>query len=504
MESVLVSPKLLWLVVLLGVVVRVRQYAANRSLWLDESFVALNIIGRGMHRLLTAPLDFNQTAPAGFLFVEKLSAELFDKGEYALRAFLPLLCGIVGLLLYPKLALRVVGPAGAVIAVALFAFSGPLIYYSSELKPYAGDIAATFAIALFGLATLDHRLSIRRAVAYGFLGFVLIQLTYAGILAAAGTGAALITIFLLDRRWAHPGSIIVLVASWAVGGAVFIFSRPGIETSQFAGQGSSGQGSSGQGSFAPFPASKASFTWYLSRVREVVGDANFLLSRWALLLVVILAIAGAVNLWVETGDSLRSIVAPVIATVAASSAHKYPLFPRTMLFFVPLLLLLIANGIVVLARRLPVAVGATAAAFVVAGLLAQVSFAGPSSIARPVHREEIKQSLTYVGRHWRAGDVLYLQYGSQYAFAYYSECACFRLREIGRCVPSGLCVGLPCRDRRTSLRAHSSRRVRALSWGRRSGLQQTLRSTQGTRHRSLDIGELGFSSPGITVCENSI
>jgi hypothetical protein len=104
MESVLVSPKLLWLVVLLGVVVRVRQYAANRSLWLDESFVALNIIGRGMHRLLTAPLDFNQTAPAGFLFVEKLSAELFDKGEYALRAF-PLLCGIVGLLLYPKLAL---------------------------------------------------------------------------------------------------------------------------------------------------------------------------------------------------------------------------------------------------------------------------------------------------------------------------------------------------------------------------------------------------------------
>jgi len=113
MESVLVSPKLLWLVVLLGVVVRVRQYAANRSLWLDESLVALNIIGRGMHRLLTAPLDFNQTAPAGFLFVEKLSAELFDKGEYALRAF-PLLCGIVGLLLYPKLALRVVGPVGAV------------------------------------------------------------------------------------------------------------------------------------------------------------------------------------------------------------------------------------------------------------------------------------------------------------------------------------------------------------------------------------------------------
>ena len=201
--------------------------------------MARRIVGRTQHnRPGHAPTPdcsarFQPDGACRIPFVEKLSAQLFDKGEYALRAF-PFLCGIVGLLLYPKLALRVVGPAGAVIAVALFAFSEPLIYYSSELKPYAGDIAATFAIALVGLATLDHRLSIRWAVAYGFLGFVLIQLTYAGILAAAGTGAALITIFLLDRRWAHPGSIIVLVGSWAVGAAVFILSRPGIETSQFA------------------------------------------------------------------------------------------------------------------------------------------------------------------------------------------------------------------------------------------------------------------------------
>ena len=49
LEAILLSRQLLWLVVLLGLVVRIRQYAANRSLWLDESFFALNIIGRGMH-----------------------------------------------------------------------------------------------------------------------------------------------------------------------------------------------------------------------------------------------------------------------------------------------------------------------------------------------------------------------------------------------------------------------------------------------------------------------
>jgi hypothetical protein len=60
-------------------------------------------------------------------------------------------------------------------------------------------------------------------------------------------------------------------------------------------------------------------------------------------------------------------------------------------------------------------------------LLAEVSFGGIYNIAQPVRREEIKQSLTYVARHWRAGDVLYIHHPSQYAFGYYSECACFRL-----------------------------------------------------------------------------
>jgi hypothetical protein len=420
MESILVSRELLWLVALVGVGLRVREYAANRSLWLDEAFFALNIINRGMHGLLTAPLDYNQTAPAGFLFVEKALVDVFDKGEYTLRAF-PLVFGVVGVLLYALLSRRVLGPAGAIIAVALFAVAGPLVYYSSELKPYSGDIAATIAISLMALAALDDRLDIRRALALGLLGFVLIQVTYAGILAAAGTGVVLVTIFVLDRRPARPGPLIALLGTWVVGGVVFLSSRPGLETTQFT------RGEGRYGRFAPLPVSRADATWYVDRAKDVVRDANLPLTRWPLYFVVLLAIVGTVNLIARNWRVFAVLVAPVVATLAVSGAHKFPLLARTILFFVPLLLLLVANGIVVLTRRLPRFVGAGAAALVVAALLAQVSSAGVYQIGQPFRRSEIKDFMTYVARHWRAGDVLYVHYSSQYAFGYYSECGCFRL-----------------------------------------------------------------------------
>jgi hypothetical protein len=418
MESVLVSRELLGFIVLLGVVVRVRQYAANRSLWLDESFLALNVIGRNMHGLLTDPLDFNQTAPAGFLFVEKLATEVFDKSEYSLRAF-PLVCGLASLPLYAWLARRVIGPAAAVIAVALFAVAGPLIYYSSELKPYAGDVAATIAISLMGLELLERRVSVRHAAAFALLGFVLIQLTYAGILAAAGVGATLVVILAVRREWDRWPSVVPVVGAWAVGAGVFLFSHVGIERSYFT----PGEGRLGR--FAPFPASKADITWYLDRVREVIGDAN--LGDVRLIPLAILAVAGVISLATRSKAALAVLAAPVIATVVASGAHRYPLLARTMLFLVPLMVLLIATGIVALARRLPVFVGAGAAALVIGYLVAQASSAGVYDVFHPVERSEIKKTLIYVARNWHPGDVLYVHYASQYAFGYYSECGCLRL-----------------------------------------------------------------------------
>ena len=50
----------------LGVLLRLRAYFHNRALWLDEVYLALNLVPRSYAELLQ-PLDHDQGAPLGFL-----------------------------------------------------------------------------------------------------------------------------------------------------------------------------------------------------------------------------------------------------------------------------------------------------------------------------------------------------------------------------------------------------------------------------------------------------
>ena len=59
-----------WLIILFGTLLRLTQYLSNRSLWLDEANLALNIVNRSFLQLLK-PLDNNQGAPIGFLMLER-------------------------------------------------------------------------------------------------------------------------------------------------------------------------------------------------------------------------------------------------------------------------------------------------------------------------------------------------------------------------------------------------------------------------------------------------
>lgn len=139
-ESALSSPtKFEWTIIVFGALLRLTQFLSNRSLWLDEAKLALNIVNRSFVQLCK-PLDYGQGAPIGFLMLERSALHLFGSGEYALRLF-PFLAGMISLLLFYQLAKQSV-PTGAVpIPPGLFATSAPLIYYSSEVKQYSGDVA---------------------------------------------------------------------------------------------------------------------------------------------------------------------------------------------------------------------------------------------------------------------------------------------------------------------------------------------------------------------------
>ena len=95
-------------VITLGVAARTAHFFANRSLWLDEAMLGLNIGERSFAELLQ-PLAFNQAAPLGFLWLEKLAVTLLGVSEMALRLF-PLLAGIFGLFVFAVLGRRLLAP----------------------------------------------------------------------------------------------------------------------------------------------------------------------------------------------------------------------------------------------------------------------------------------------------------------------------------------------------------------------------------------------------------
>src|SRR6516225_1949700 len=70
--------------VAVGLLARLVRYLVACPMWPDEYQLAANLIDRGFLELLS-PLQNNQVAPIGFLWIELAASRAFGFSEYALR-----------------------------------------------------------------------------------------------------------------------------------------------------------------------------------------------------------------------------------------------------------------------------------------------------------------------------------------------------------------------------------------------------------------------------------
>jgi len=180
------SQTLVWVFLILGIVLRLRQYLFNRSLWLDESMLSLNIVRRSAAELLKL-LDYAQTAPLGFLWLEKLAVHYFGTGELALR-LVPLLCGIASVALFALLARKLLPPSAVAIAVGLFSVSEPLIYYSSEVKQYSTDVAFALILCLAAIPLFEASSRISGVLSISAAGGIALWFSNPSVFILAGVG----------------------------------------------------------------------------------------------------------------------------------------------------------------------------------------------------------------------------------------------------------------------------------------------------------------------------
>lgn len=416
------------LALVVGVMLRLLQYAVNRSLWLDEGLLVSNILPRTWAGLLE-PLHRGQTAPLGFMAVEKALATVLGPSELVLR-LVPLLAGLAALLLFPRVARRYVSRDALPVAVGLVALAPFLIYYSSEVKQYSLDALCSVVVLGFAARLARDPHDRRTAVMFGVFGVVAVWFSQPVVFMLGGTGLVLGLRALRrgDRRALLPlaGAAVAWLASFA---GSYPISRNQVKDPEY-------MKAFWEPGFIPLlPRNLHEWTWFprmLGRLfREPMGVMGDPSTTAAQVLNIAGPVAGGVAflagcVWTWRRRRLRALLllAPLGLALCASAARVYPLGAlqlstgRVLVYLVPVLALVMAQGAVAIRRSLPGRAGAAAFAAVVAVMfLPSVSYA---TLAVPQVRAEVKPLLQYAAENRRPGDVMYVFYNGQAVFEYYA------------------------------------------------------------------------------------
>lgn len=328
--------------VVIGLVLRLIVFLQNRSLWFDEMSLWGNIAQESPFRF-DHPLTGDQLAPFGFLVIERMVAWVYGTGQMALRV-VPLLAGMGALVLFSRLAARVLPERPALVALALFALSDDLIYYSSELKPYSVDVFMAVGMVLATVTSLGVSPTLRWAALMALATAFSPWWSFPSAFIVAGCGLVLVVESAAHgrRRDAHVWTMVGLawfasfVVAYRASKAIltpyttmyafwdFAFLSP-VEPGRW------------------LDAAKAS-----GILLEIfVNPLNLLapVNRWLAIALPILLFAGGI-VWLarRSPGVVLAAIAPVVLNAIASELKFYPLHGRLSLGLAPLAFLLIAAG----------------------------------------------------------------------------------------------------------------------------------------------------------------
>jgi 4-amino-4-deoxy-L-arabinose transferase-like glycosyltransferase len=409
--------------VTIGVALRLAHFLARPSLQLDEARLALDVATRSWTGLLR-PLDYDQTAPPIFLWLEKAAILFGGVNDLAFRlpAIVP---GILCLPLLYVVARRVAAERAALIATAIAAVSPLFIQYSVESKPYAVDVLVALVLVYLALDWAEAARSARAAGRMMAAGAVAVWGSTPSIFVLAGIAAAL---------WLGPSAtrpprawLAAVTIAWATSFAIvyLLFYHP-VAANPYMQQywaeslvtlwRPHALWRAWQG--ARDVAWQVFFGGTTEPPKSADEDATVALGAAAIIL-----LAGA-GLWhLAARDRRRALflLGPLVAVLTASTLGLYPIAARVMLFVAPTLIILVAAAPGAMASR-PAASPA---------LRAAASFAGLVLLLPPLKRdlllawhptafEHVRPAVAEFRRRALPGEPIYVFTGTLPAWTFYT------------------------------------------------------------------------------------
>ena len=390
---------------LLGAVLRLRQYAGGRSLWLDEAFLAESLVLRGPAQLVSEPLANSQSAPLGWLLAVRASVVAFGESEQALR-LVPLLFGLAALPLVWLVARRLLPALAVPVAVLLVAVHPLLVTYSNELKPYSADVAAVLLVVLLALRG-EPGVRDRRLWAVTVAGAVVVWFSKIALLVMAAVSVVLVVRALLRAGLPAALRTALVLAPWTVFGLAVVVLLTRLQRNQLL-----------LDYWAPtFPRGLTDLpAWLVRRAQDL---AVVPLEVTAPLLALVVVAIGVVRLARAQRGAAAVALAVVPAGVLVAAASAYPLADRLALWTVPLVALALAAALPERVTRLtaPWLVVVAVALAVVAGPLARdgVSASERSTL------QQLEPVLRTVAAQLEPGDLVLVDRSARPAFDLYAR-----------------------------------------------------------------------------------
>jgi hypothetical protein len=397
--------------VLFGVSLRLGRYLFDESLFNDETSIALDVLSKGFAEL-TQTLSFDQVAPVGFLFLVKLSTLLFGPGESALR-FVPLVAGILSVLLFSRLARRVLEPSPALAALGIFGGSWILANYAHFVKQYSTDVAVTAGILLAAVSARPEAVRKPRALMWlALVGGAVAWLSHPALFVLASVAVAWMV-----RDWREGRGLswtsLVVPAFWAASFLLqyeLILGESAANTYLVEGW---------REAFLPMPPrSLSDWFWTPNALASVFAEMDGTpVGRYGALLSLALAALGGARLYRTDRFVWILVIGPVVAALVASALRKYPFSHRLVLFLYPNLILLLCAGLGWIRVSIPKGrfVSGLLVAVVLGPLMAKSAY---GLVVQPA-TQDLKPLLRVAAEQYRDGDLLWIDGTAGGAFEYY-------------------------------------------------------------------------------------
>ena len=402
-----------------GILLSTIQYLYNRSLWLDEAYLALNIINKS-HFDLLKPLDHRQVAPILFLQIEKIISYLIPNTEFGLRLF-PLLSFWLSIFLFYKIIKTIHDNYYTIIfSLSIFIFNSYIIYYSNEVKQYITDtLVLTF---LYYLVLKKYEDPKYKYYNIGLAGAICVFLSNVSPIILAATGLFLIHNHDVNDKKKNLyllGISMVWSFSFLVYYYFFVYNHPTRDAMVYY----------WSSRFAFMPRNPLNLTFY-----------KFIYDKWILIVtdlfkfgkiggicISILILIGSMHLFAKKRIGLIILtIAPIILHLIISSLKLYPFSLRFIIYLCPVIIIICSFGfnyfINILSNDLGIKNLRILAIFIPILMFSFFCLKG-----FPLEHSEIKKSIKVIEQHINKSDTIYVNYVARIAFQYYREISFLRI-----------------------------------------------------------------------------